>query len=105
MKLLGSIENEITEAKNGENVPHLEIMEVVLVHCDVVNNDYQQDSRVLYLFVPNKPFGSLLEISSTNHIFLKTFNSEYDEIKVWFTDQNSQPLEIEDRINLTMVIK
>ena len=57
------------------------------------------------MYVPNKPFGSLLEISPTNHIFLKTFNSEYDEIKVWFTDQNSQPLEIEDRINLTMVIK
>ena len=57
------------------------------------------------MFVPNKPFGSLLEISPTNHIFLKTFNSEYDEIKVWFTDQNSKPLEIEDRINLTMVIK
>ena len=61
--------------------------------------------KVLYTFVPNKPFGSLLEISPTNHIFLKTFNSEYDEIIVWFTDQNSQPLEIEDRINLTMVIK
>ena len=71
----------------------------------LVNNDFQQDSRVLYTFLPNKLFGSLLEISPTNHIFLKTFNSEYDEIKVWFTDQNSQPLEIEDRINLTMVIK
>ena len=58
-----------------------------------------------YTFVPNKPFGSLLEISPTNHIFLKTFNSEFSDIKVWFTDQNSQPLEIEDRINLTMVIK
>ena len=76
-----------------------------LVHCDIVNNDYQQDSRVLYIFVPNKPFGSLLEISPTHHIFLKTFNLEYDEIKVWFTDQNCQALEIEDRINLTMVIK
>ena len=105
MKLLGSTENKITKDKNGENVPHLEITEVVLVHCNIVNNDYQQDSRVLYTFVPNKPFGSLLEISPTNHIFLKTFNSEYNEIKVWFTDQNSQPLEIEDRINLTMVIK
>ena len=105
MKLLANTENKITKDKNGENVPHLEIKEVVLVHCDTVNNDYQQDSRVLYMFVPNKPFGSLLEISPTNHIFLKTFNSEYDEIKVWFTDQNSQPLEIEDRINLTMVIK
>ena len=106
MKLLGSTKNKITKGKNGENVPHLEITtEVVLVHCDIVNNDYQQDSRVLYPFVPNKPFGSLLEIYPTNHIFLKTFNSEYDEMKIWFTDQNSQPLEIEDRINLTMVIK
>ena len=76
MKLLGSTENKITEDKNGENVPHLKITEVVLVHCDIVNNDYQQDSRVLYTFVPNKPFGSLLEISPINHIFLKTFNLE-----------------------------
>ena len=60
---------------------------------------------MLYTFVPNKPIGSLLEISPTNHVFLKTFNSKYDEIKVWFTDQNSQALEIEDRINLTMVIR
>ena len=105
MKLLGGAENKITKDKNGENVPHLEIAEVVLVHSNIVNNDYQQDSRVLYTFVPNKPFGSLLEISPTNHIFLKTFNSEYDEIKGWFTDQNSQPLEIKDRINLTTVIK
>ena len=105
MKLFGSTENKITKDKNSGNVPHLEIAEVVLVHCNIVNNDYQQDLRVLYMFVSNKPFGSLLEISPTNHIFLKTFNSEYDEIKVWFTDQNSQPLEIEDRINLTLVIK
>ena len=105
MKLLRSTENKITKDKNGENIPHLEIKEVVLVHCDIVNNDCQQDTRLLYTFVPNKPFGSLLEIYPTNHIFLKTFNSEYDEMKIWFTDQNSQPLEIEDRINLTMVIK
>ena len=105
MKLLGSTENKITKDKNGENVPHLEITEVVLVHCNIVNNDYQQDSWVLYTFVPNKWFGSLLEISPANHIFLKTFNSEYNEIIVWFTDQNSRTLEIEDRINLTMVIK
>ena len=105
MKLLGSTENKITEDKNGDNVPHLEITEVVLVHCDIVDNDYQQDSRVLYTFVPNKPFGSLLEISPTNHIFLKTFNSEYSKIKVRFTNQNSKPLKIEDRIYVTMVIK
>ena len=59
MKLLGSTENKITKNKNGENVPHLEITEVLLVHCNIVNNDYdyQQDARVLYTFIPNKPFG------------------------------------------------
>ena len=105
MKLLGSTENKITKDKKGENASHLKITEVILVDCDIINNDYQQDSRVLYKFVPNKPFGSLLEISSTNYIYLKTFNSEYREIKVWFTDGNSKPLVKEDRINLTMVIK
>ena len=105
MKLLGNTRNKITKNKNGENVTHLEITEVVLVHCNMVNNDYQHDSRVLYTFVLNKSFGSLLDISPSNHIFLKTFNSEYDEIVVWFTDQNSKPLEIENRINLAVVIK
>ena len=81
MKLPGSTKNKITKDKSGENLQHLEIIEEVLVHFDNINNDYQQDSRVLYTFVPNKPFGSLLEISPTNHIFLKTFNSEYDEIR------------------------
>ena len=105
MKLLGSTKSKINKDKNGENLLHLEITEVVLVHCNLVNNDYLQDLRVLYTFVPDKPFGSLLKISQIEHIFLKTFNSEYNEIEVWFTDQNSKPLEIEDRINLTMVIK
>ena len=105
MKLLGSTESKITKDKNGENVPHLEITEVVLVHYNMVNNDYQQDSIVLYTFVPNKSFGSLLKIVPTNYIFVKTFGSEYSHIKVWFIDQNSQALEIEDRINLTLVIK
>ena len=105
MKLLGSTKNKITKDKNGENVPHLEITEVVLVHCNMVNNDYQHDSRALHTFVPNESFANLLDISPSNHIFLKIFNSEYDEILVWFTDQNSKPFETEDRINLTMVIK
>ena len=69
MKLLGSTASKITKYKNGENVPHLETVELVLVHCNLVNNDYQQDSRILYTFVRNKPFGSLLEISPGNHIF------------------------------------
>ena len=105
MKLFGSTESKITKDKNGENVPHLEIVELVLVHCNLVNNDYQQDSRILYPLVPNKTFGSLLEISPANHAFLKTFNSEFREIKVWFTDQKSRPLEIEDEINITLIIK
>ena len=71
----------------------------------IINNDYQQDSTVLYTFVPNKPFGSLLESSPTDFMFLKTFNSTFSYIEVWFTDQKSQLLEIEDRINLTSVIK
>ena len=86
LKLLGSSENKITKDENGENVPHLEIMEVVLVHCNIVNNDYQQYSRVLYTFVSNKPFGSLLEISPRNHTYLKTFNLEFQAIEVSFTD-------------------
>ena len=105
MKLLGSIENKITQDKSSENVPHLEITEVVFVHYDIVKNVCLQYSRVLFTFVLNKRFDSLLEISATNHIFLKTFNSVYDEIKVSFTDQNTQPLEIEGKINLTMMIR
>ena len=105
MKLLESTESKITKDKIGENVPHLEVVELVLVHCNLVNNDYQQDSRILLTFVPNKSFGSLLEISPTNHVFLKTFNSEFREVKVWFTDQTSKPLELEDIINITLIIK
>ena len=104
MKLLGSTENKITKDKNGENVPHLEITEVVLVHCNIVNNDYQQDSRVSYILVPNKPFSSLLEISPTTSIFLRTFNLELKDIEIWFTDQNCKPFEIEHIMNLTLVI-
>ena len=77
MKLLGSIKSKIIKDENGDNVPHLEITEVILVRCNIVNNNYQQNSRVLYTFVPNKSFGELLDISPKNFIFLKTFNSEF----------------------------
>ena len=87
MKLLGSTKSKLTKDKSNENVPHLEIVELVLIHCNIVKNNYQQNSRILYTFVPNKPFSSLLEISPPNHIYLKTFNSEFREIKVWFIDQ------------------
>ena len=105
MKLLGSAENKITKDKNSENVPHLEVAELVLVHCNLVNNNHQQHSRRLYTFVLNKTFGSLLEIPVPNDVFLKTFNSEFREIKIWFTDQINKPLEIEDKINITLIIK
>ena len=80
MKLFESTKSKITKDKNGKNVSHLEITEVVLVHCNNVNNNYQQDSRVLYTFVPNKSFGRLLDISTKNFIFLKTFDLEFSYI-------------------------
>ena len=104
MKLLGSIKNKITKDKNDENVPPLEIAEVVLVHRVIANNDYQQDSRFLYTFVSNASFGQLLDISPKNFKFLKTFNSEFSYFKGWFTDENYKSLEIKDKTNITLVI-
>ena len=103
MKLLGSTRNKLTDDENREKVPRLETTEVVLVRCNIFNNNYQQDSRVLYTFVPNKSFDQLLDISPRYFIFLKTFNSEFSYIEVWFTDQNSNPLEIEDKIKITLI--
>ena len=105
IKLLGSTENEISKNENSKNVLHSEITELVLVYCNIINNDYQQDSRVLETFILNKQFGSPSEISPKNHIFLKIFNSEFEIIGVRLTDKNSQPSEIEDKINLTLIIK
>ena len=104
LKLFGSTKSMITKDENGENVAHLEITEVVLVHCNIVNNDYQQDSRILYIYFSNKSFGQLLHISLKNFIFLKTFESKFSYIEVCFTNQDSKPLEIEDQINITLVI-
>ena len=83
---------------------HLEITEVVLVHCNIVYNDYQQDSRVFYTFIPNESFGQLLDISPKYFIFLKTLDSEFSYIEVWFTDASYKLLEIKDKINITLVI-
>ena len=104
MKLLGSTKSKITKDENGENVFHLEITEIVLIQCNIVHNVYQQDSKILCIFVPNKSFGQLLDISPQNFTFLETFNSEYSYIEVWFTDQISKPLEIKETINLTLAI-
>ena len=103
MKLLGSTKGKITKNENSENVPHLEITEVVLIRCNIDNNDYQHDSRVSYTFVPNKSFDQL-NIFPNYFIFLKTFDSEFLCTEVWFTDQNSKPLETDDKINITLVI-
>ena len=104
MKLLESTKSKITEDENGENVPHSEITEVALVHCDIVNNGYQLHSRVLYTFCYNKSIGQLLDIPPKHFTFLKTFNSEFRCIKVWFTDQDSELLEIENKIKINLVI-
>ena len=81
MKSFGSTESKITKDKNDENMPHLEVVELVLLHCNLANNDYQQDSRILYTFVPNKTFGSLLETSPTNHVFLKNLILNFKKSK------------------------
>ena len=77
---------------------------MVLIHCNIVNNSYQQNSRVLYAFVPNISFGNFLDISPENVIFPKAFDSKFSYVGVWFTDQNSNPLEIDYKINVTLVI-
>ena len=104
MKLLGSTKDIIDADKNSENVPRLENVEVVLVHFNVVNNSYQQHSRVLFTFVPNKQYGQLISISPHSLVFLKAMNTEFSEIEIWFTDQNNNALEIEDNVNISLVI-
>ena len=80
----------------ADKILHLEITEVVLVHCNIVNNDYQHKLRVLYIFVLNKSFGQLIHISRKTFIFSKAFNSGFSYVEVWFTDQNPKLLEIEE---------
>ena len=104
MKLLGSSKDIIDSDKNSENVLRLENVEVVLVHCNLVNNTYQQHSRVLFTFAPNKQYGQLISISPHSLIFLKTMNTEFPEIDIWFNDQNNNALEIEDNVNISLII-
>ena len=103
IKLLGSTK-DIDSDKNSENVPRLENVELVLVHCNLVNNSYQQASRVLFTFVPHKQYGQLISISPNSLIFLKTINTEFSEIEIWLTDQNNNSLEIEDNVNISLII-
>ena len=104
MKLLGSTKKDVDQDKDGEYVPKLESVKVALVHCNLVNNNYQQTSKVLFTFVPNKQFGQLINISPHSLTMLGTTNTEFLFIEVWFTDQNSEPLKIEGNVNLALII-
>ena len=104
MRLLGSTKDTIDADKNSENVPKLENVKVVLVHCNLVNNAYQQYSRALFTFVPTKQYGQLISISPHSLVFLKTMSTEFSEIEVWFTDQNNNAVEIEDNVNISLII-
>ena len=105
MKLLGSTKKVVDKDKNGENVPKLESVEVVLVRCYLVKNDYQHASKVLFSFVPNKKFGELLNISPQVFTMMNTINTEFSSVEVWFTDQLSKPLDIKNNVNLTLIIR
>ena len=91
--------------KNGNNVPELENVHSVLLHCNVVHNDYLQNSKLLYCFVPDKGFGQLLSIQAKALIQSRTTNSIFDHIKIWFTDQNNNSLQIEDSISVALIIQ
>ena len=104
MKLLGRTKQDVGKYKVREDVLKLGSVEVLLMHCNLVNNSYQQASKLLFTFVPNEQFGQLITISPHSLTTLKTTNAEFQSIQLWFTDQNNRALEIEDRINITLII-
>ena len=104
MQLLGSSKKDIDQNKDGEIVARLDTVEVTLVNCNLVNNSYQQVSKVLFTFVPNKQFGQLITITHHSPTMLKTNNAEFSFIEIWITDQNNRLLEIEDNVNITLII-
>ena len=104
MKLLGSTKKDVDKDKDGEIVPKLQSLEVVLVHCNLVTNYYQHESKVLFSFVANKQFGQLINISPSSLRMMNTVNTKFSSVEVWFTDQASKALEIEDDVNLTLII-
>ena len=103
-KLIGTTNNSIDKDKNSELVPKLESVDLVLVHCNVVNNSYQQASKVLFTCLPNKKYGQLITISPETLIMLKKINTEFSFIEIWFTDQDNRPLEIEDSVNISLIV-
>ena len=105
MKLLGSAKKDVDKDKDGEDVPKLESVEVVLMHCHLVNNSYRQVSKLLFTFVLNKQFDQLITISLHLLTMLKPSDAEFQSIQLSFTDKNNRPLEIEDSVNITLIIK
>ena len=103
MRLLGSSADTIDGDKNSELVPKLESVDLVSLHCNIVNNNYQKASKVLFTFVPNKKYGQLITVSPYSLIMLKTVNTEFSFIEIWFTDQDNRPLEIEDSVNISLI--
>ena len=104
MKLLGSTKKDVDQDKNGKNVPKSKFVEVVLVHRNSVNNNYQQASKILFTFVSDRQFGQLITIVPHSLTMLKTTNAKFQSTEVWFKDQNNRPLEIEDNVNITLII-
>ena len=104
MKLLGSTKNDVDKDKDGQIAPKLKSVEVALVHCNLFKNYYEHTSKVLFGFVPNKQFEQLINISTYSLTMMNTVNTEFSYVEVWFTDQISKALEIEDKVNLTLII-
>ena len=104
MRLLGSTKKDFDSDKSSEKVPKLESVEVVLIHCNLVNNDYQHTLKVLFSFVPNKQFGQLINISPNTLTMMNTVNTEFSFVEVWFTNHTIKALEIEDNVDLTLII-
>ena len=104
MQLLVSSKKDIDKNKDREILPRLETFEVVLVYCNLVINNYQQASKLLFTFVPNKQFGQLITITPHSLTMLKTTNTEFSFIEIWFTDQNNRPFVIEDNVSITLII-
>ena len=103
MKLLGSTKKDVDQDKDGENMSKLGSVEVILVHCNLLNNNYKQASKVLFTFLPNKQFGQLINIAPYSLTMLNATNTEFSFVEVWFTDQISKKLEIEDNVNMTLI--
>ena len=104
MKLFGSTKKFIDKTKNGEKEPSLKVVEVVLVQCNLVDNQYQQKSEILYTFTLSKYYAYMSNVEPSTLVFLKTYNTEFDDIIITFTDQNGRPLEIEHKVNFTLLI-